>query len=81
MAQTVMEGFGKANIPGIYLVDYFPILKHVPSWVPGTAAKRLAEHYAPYVVSSREKPYEEVKQAIVSVFFHYFCFSLYQFWP
>ena len=66
MAQTVMEGFGKATVPGAYWVEYLPIFKHIPSWVPGTAARKLAEYYAPYVTTVRMKPYQDVKQAVVS---------------
>lgn len=30
----------KAALPGNYLVDFFPWMKHIPSWAPGAAWKR-----------------------------------------
>ncbi|TCD64488.1 hypothetical protein EIP91_004049 [Steccherinum ochraceum] len=60
-AQVAMEGISKAAIPGAYLVDYFPILRHIPSWVPGTSAKKLAEYYFPFVSIMRDKSYDQVK--------------------
>ncbi|KAJ3534086.1 hypothetical protein NMY22_g7073 [Coprinellus aureogranulatus] len=32
---TVINAFGECSVPGKYLVNSFPILKHVPAWAPG----------------------------------------------
>ncbi|KAH8103459.1 cytochrome P450 [Cristinia sonorae] len=64
LAQIGVEGIGEACIPGAYFVDLLPILRYIPSWVPGTAAKKLAEKYRPYVMGTRDKPYDEVKKAV-----------------
>lgn len=63
-AQVAMEGLSKITVPGAFLVEYFPFLRHIPSWVPGTAARQLSEHYKPYVTSTREKPFAEVQAAM-----------------
>lgn len=68
VAQVAMEGVSKAAVPGVYWVDYFPFLRHVPSWFPATASRKLAEYYLPYVINMRDKPYYKVKQEIVSHF-------------
>ncbi|KAH8103589.1 cytochrome P450 [Cristinia sonorae] len=57
------EGLSKAVIPGAYLVEFFPILRHIPSWVPGTTARKLANEYAPHVRKLRDAPFLEVKAA------------------
>ena len=65
MAQMAMEGIDKAVIPGVHWVDYFPILRHVPSWVPGAAAQKLAKFYRPYLKVLREMPFLGVKEDMV----------------
>ena len=64
-AQRGVEGISQATIPGIYWVEYIPLLKYIPSWVPGTTSRKLADKYLPYVLGMRDKPYNEVKAAMV----------------
>lgn len=66
LAEKGMEGMSKVALPGMHWVDFFPFLRHIPSWVPFTAARRLGEAYAPYVLASRDKPYEEARANMVS---------------
>ena len=61
-AQMAMEGHSIAHIPGVHWVEYLPILKYIPSWVPGTQAGKLVKHYTPYSLMMRDKPFEEVQQ-------------------
>jgi len=35
-----LDGMGKAASPGAFLVDFIPILKHVPEWVPGASFQK-----------------------------------------
>ncbi|TCD66224.1 hypothetical protein EIP91_001627 [Steccherinum ochraceum] len=63
-AGTAMQGLIHALVPGAYWVEYFPFLRHIPSWVPGTSAQKLAEKYRPYVEMARNKPFEEVRAAM-----------------
>lgn len=74
--QIAMEGLVKTALPGSYMVDFFPILRHIPSWVPFTGARRLADKYTPYVVASREKPFHDVQAAIVSPAIRLFMFEV-----
>ncbi|KII91350.1 hypothetical protein PLICRDRAFT_173216 [Plicaturopsis crispa FD-325 SS-3] len=41
IADVAMDGFSKATEPG-WLVDSFPVLRHMPSWFPGAGFKRVA---------------------------------------
>ncbi len=34
-AETALAGLAEAGNPGSFLVDTFPIMKHIPSWFPG----------------------------------------------
>ncbi|KAJ2912965.1 hypothetical protein MD484_g7455, partial [Candolleomyces efflorescens] len=38
--QKLLDEFFEAIIPGQYLVDYVPLLRHVPSWLPGAGFKK-----------------------------------------
>ncbi|RXW14495.1 hypothetical protein EST38_g11359 [Candolleomyces aberdarensis] len=40
-AEALIVGFADAVVPGRYLVNIFPSLKHVPSWFPGAGFKRF----------------------------------------
>ena len=61
-AQEAMGGLSLTSVLGIYWMDYFPFLKYIPSWVPGTQAGKLVKHYTPYSLMMRDKPFEEVQQ-------------------
>ncbi|KAG7085591.1 hypothetical protein E1B28_003142 [Marasmius oreades] len=45
LVDEAMQGMNASGV-GIYLVDYFPILKHVPAWFPGARFKTEAEVWA-----------------------------------
>jgi len=64
LAQRGVEGIGQACIPGIYWVEYLPFLRYIPSWVPGTTSRKLADKYLPFVLGVRDIPYQEVKNAV-----------------
>lgn len=66
MAQEGVEGFSYSMIPGIYWVEFLPFLRHLPSWIPGTASRKLADLYLPYVIDTRDKPWAETKATVVS---------------
>ncbi|KAJ7629466.1 cytochrome P450 [Mycena polygramma] len=51
-------------VPGAFLVDAFPVLKHVPEWFPGAAFKRLAKEWRQEMLEMMEAPFNAVKRAI-----------------
>ncbi|KAK1220118.1 hypothetical protein PQX77_017157 [Marasmius sp. AFHP31] len=64
VAETALEGMAKAAHPGAFLVDIFPILKHVPSWFPFAEFKRRAEYWRASVMKMRDAPFAVVKSAL-----------------
>ena len=64
-AEEAMAGFNEAGVPGSFLVDIFPILKHVPSWFPGAGFQRKAAHWRAVNVSLVENPFRYVKEQLV----------------
>ncbi|KAK1227302.1 hypothetical protein PQX77_009719 [Marasmius sp. AFHP31] len=58
-----MEGIEAGANHGTFWVDYFPILKYVPSWFPGASFKRKAKKWNKAILELREKPWSWVKRA------------------
>ncbi|KAF7296433.1 Cytochrome P450 [Mycena chlorophos] len=54
-----MHAFALTSVPGAFLVDTFPILKYVPSWVPGAGFKRLAAEWRKSIQAMFDAPWEE----------------------
>jgi hypothetical protein len=73
LAEAGSDTSAKALIPGTYLVDTFPILKYVPSWIPGAGFKRHALECRKQLVSMLETPFAEMKRRMVGgIFFVFF---------
>ncbi|KAF5019368.1 hypothetical protein F66182_8618 [Fusarium sp. NRRL 66182] len=64
MAGEAMNNFAVAAVPGAFLVDIMPFLRHVPDWVPGTGWKRLAREWGSELQEVVEKPYAFVKHQL-----------------
>ncbi|EIN06727.1 cytochrome P450 [Punctularia strigosozonata HHB-11173 SS5] len=57
------NAFLSAIQPGHWLVDAFPLLRHVPDWVPGAEFKRLAKAWRKCSHDWREIPFMAAKRA------------------
>ncbi|KAF8815161.1 cytochrome P450 [Phlegmacium glaucopus] len=62
LAEAAVEPAFKALIPGTFLVDLFPILKYVPSWIPGAQFKRDAREWRRRAISLQDTPFADVKR-------------------
>ncbi|KAJ7131789.1 cytochrome P450 [Mycena crocata] len=62
LAQEALHTFSIACIPGRYLVDSFPILKHVPEWFPGAGFKRQAAVWRKLARAMLEVPFAETQR-------------------
>ncbi|KAJ7625709.1 cytochrome P450 [Roridomyces roridus] len=62
LAHDAIGTLGIAAIPGRYLVDSFPILKHVPSWFPGAGFKWQAHEWRKLARGMMELPFAETKR-------------------
>ena len=65
IVEKAMRGFARASEPGAFLVDSIPILKYVPSWLPGTGFKREAAGMRRDLWELYDVPYEFVKHEMV----------------
>ena len=65
LLQKAVGEFAEAKVPGRYLVEYFPFLKHIPGWVPGSAARRTGDRIKPLALQVKNQPYDAVKNGQV----------------
>lgn len=69
IAEKAIEGVLRTHLPGKFWVDYFPIFRHLPSWVPGTHFHKVAKYYRPFVKDMRDIPFFLTKGDMISTFF------------
>ncbi|KAI0743064.1 cytochrome P450 [Daedaleopsis nitida] len=63
-AETALHAMSMAGNAGAYLVDYIPILKHVPAWFPGATFKRQAAEWKKATDAMVERPFKAVTTAM-----------------
>ncbi|THH28087.1 hypothetical protein EUX98_g6102 [Antrodiella citrinella] len=66
MAERATTETVKAGSPARMLVDFFPILKHYPTWLPGSKFKVDALYVRGLVKDMTDTPYEMVKRKLES---------------
>jgi cytochrome P450 len=64
--EEAMAELSKSVIPGKWLVDTIPALKHVPEWFPGAYFKRYAKTQMELVDRMAASPFESVKKAMAA---------------
>jgi len=47
-----------ASIPGTYLVEFIPMIKHIPAWVPGTTFHKVAKRTRILGKRFRDEPFQ-----------------------
>jgi len=55
----------KASLPGQYLVEFIPILKHIPTWLPGAGFHETARKTRILSKRFRNEPFEAAIQHMV----------------
>jgi hypothetical protein len=65
IAEKAMQGFARASEPGAFLVDIIPLLKYVPSWVPGAGFQKEAVRMRSELEKLYDVPYAFVKREMV----------------
>ncbi|KAJ6502263.1 cytochrome P450 [Mycena sanguinolenta] len=59
---NVMQEFSDSVTPGAFLVDLLPILKYVPSWMPGAGFQRTAKRWSKSKDEAIDRPFNLVKE-------------------
>lgn len=65
MAEDALNSLHLALVPGKFMVDFFPWLRFVPDWMPGTQWKRHAEVWKGLARALQDVPYQWVKDQMV----------------
>ncbi|KAH9930559.1 cytochrome P450 monooxygenase [Amylocystis lapponica] len=66
IVETALRMTSEAGLPGSLLVDYFPVLKYVPDWMPGAGFKRKALEVKIHVEQLLNAPFDMVKNALAA---------------
>ncbi|KAF9498005.1 cytochrome P450 [Pleurotus eryngii] len=66
VAEEAAQISGWALAPGRWMVDYFPILRYIPSWIPGAHFKRQGEAWRVRLQDLSEVPHQWVKGQMAS---------------
>ncbi|PCH33770.1 cytochrome P450 [Wolfiporia cocos MD-104 SS10] len=64
LADNALGTLARCGIFGTYLVDYIPLLRHVPTWLPGAEFKRKALEWRKLSLGMLNKPFEMVKERV-----------------
>jgi hypothetical protein len=62
LVDEAMEQFSEATLPGRWMVDIFPFLQQIPSWIPGTGFKTTAVAWNKTLLNVANIPYTFAKQ-------------------
>ena len=65
IAEEAMDCFNVVFQPGKYLVQTFPWMRHIPSWLPGAKFQREFNAWRPTVRSIHDVPWDVAMTARV----------------
>lgn len=68
LVQAVEEAMAIAEeykVPGAVWVDFAPVLRHIPDWVPGAKFKQIAARARPLTERMRNQGFDYVKSGKV----------------
>ena len=65
---AALAGAGQTFVPGRFLVDTFPVLQHVPAWLPCAGFQKKFAIWREDSKKIRELPFSERNKAFVSGF-------------
>ena len=65
--EHVSAAFGESKVPGVFWVDSFPFLRHVPVWIPGASARKFGSRCKPAVMETRDGPFKATKDSLVRI--------------
>lgn len=65
LAETALSGLKYTILPGSILANELPILRFIPTWLPGAGFKRIALEVRKSVLQMRDVPFASVETKIV----------------
>ena len=67
MLERILHAGEEIAIPGRFVAEWFPVLRHLPSWLPGVDFKRFATKARRDVVSTMDKLFKEGVEKMVEL--------------
>ncbi|THU99416.1 cytochrome P450 [Dendrothele bispora CBS 962.96] len=64
IAKEAVSFLNLAGIAGSFIVDFFPFLRYLPAWAPGTSFKRVGAYAKKVVAQMVDQPFDYVKENI-----------------
>ncbi|KAF8883978.1 cytochrome P450 [Infundibulicybe gibba] len=61
VVEASLDGINEAGVPGVFLVDFIPMLKYVPEWMPGAGFKKKAARWKDANYRMTEMPWKFAK--------------------
>ena len=68
LAEKVLKDLSSAQLPGKFWIHFLPMLKYIPSWVPGAYFKRFVDQHHLETEKMLGRPFEAVEKEIVGYF-------------
>ena len=68
LSRKATASLSQSHLPGVFLIDSFPWLRYLPSWFPGSSARKFAEVNRPIVEAARCRGFDDVAKAMVRYF-------------
>lgn len=65
LGETMGEGIAMTGTLGQFLVDFLPILRHIPAWIPGAGFRRKLSFYKRISQTYMTHPFSMVKASLV----------------
>lgn len=64
-AEISVQALLEALIPGAFFVDFIPIMKYIPHWIPGASFKQRARRWRRWVDRMRNLPFDALLKSMV----------------
>ena len=72
IADEAMEGPVEGLVPGRFLVEFLPFLRHIPTWFPFATSQRLWAKWQASGERLKNTPFEETRAKMVCATYHPF---------
>ena len=71
ISKEAVTGAVEGLVPGRFLVEYLPFLRHVPTWLPGATSQRLWAKWMAAGERLKNVPFEHARVKLVRQYFIY----------
>ncbi|OBZ67581.1 O-methylsterigmatocystin oxidoreductase [Grifola frondosa] len=76
LLKQAAQGPAKAFVPGAFWVEYMPILRHIPAWVPGAGFQKKIAKWRADSIALNEVPFQVAKSAFTFSTLHAFFLAM-----